>query len=75
MIYDSTEAYRASWTSGVLVKTLDPGMAGIALDHELWLIFLENDGKTHHDATGFGDLSTSTKHILKVADKSERSIF
>lgn len=29
------------------MKTLDPGMAGIA-----------------HDATGFGDRSTSTRHIL-----------
>ena len=57
----------ASLTKGVFVNTLDPGIAGMALlGHASKKSVLNINLKhTHHDATGLGERSTSTKHILQ----------
>ena len=63
----------ASFTKGVFVNTLDPGIAGMALSvtgqkSVLRPRFFKH---THHDATGLGERSTSTKHILQVFEYVE----
>ena len=57
----------ASFTKGEFVSTLDPGIAGMALfGHDgVRQVFKCRFQHTHHDATGLGERSTSTKHILQ----------
>jgi hypothetical protein len=57
---------RASCTIGVFVKTLAPGKAGIALEnHSCCRQGTKTSTATYQEATGFGDRSTSTRHILE----------
>ena len=56
----------ASFTMGVFVKTLDPCIAGMALSATGQKVSEHQLEYAHHDATGLGERSTSTKHILQV---------
>ena len=59
--------YLASFTKGVSVNTLDPGIAGMALLATSQKVLEKHHcDYAHHDATGLGERSTSTKHILEV---------
>ena len=56
---------RASCTRGVLVNTFEPGMAGMALDCHGQQHSRLVKKHAYHEATGLGDRSTSTRHILQ----------
>jgi hypothetical protein len=51
---------------GVFVNTLDPFIAGMALSAPGQKVLEQQLEYAHHDATGLGERSTSTKHILQV---------
>ena len=59
-------SYLASFTKGVSVNTLEPGIAGIALLCHGSASNKHRFEYTYHDATGLGERSTSTKHILHI---------
>ena len=60
------ETYRASWTRGVFVQTFAPGMAGMALGKKRLETSEMGWGVAYQEATGFGERSTSTRHILQL---------